>query len=115
MKVEEIKLAFETNVQFTQLSDNAISSLMNFLSSDLQKAYDEKDLLIKALDTYNKKVDAVNSKFRSIEKGEYLKAYNDINVKAKELGIPHNNVKGLVELDKTYYRVKGFVSELTKL
>jgi len=115
MKVEEIKLAFETNIQFTQLSDNAISSLMSFLSSDLQKAYDEKDLAIKALDTYNKKVDAVNAKFRSIEKGEYLKAYNDIIAKAKELDVTPNSVKGLIELDKTYYRVKNFVSELTKL
>jgi hypothetical protein len=115
MKVEEIHLAFERNIQLTQLSDNAIASLKSFLSGDLQKAYDQKDSVLKSISDYNKKIDSTNAKFKSIESGDYLKAYNDITNKAKELGVAPNTVQGLIELDKTYYRIKDFVSQLTKI
>ena len=118
MKVEEIHLALSNNQQafkLTQLSDSAISSLNNFLSGDLQKTYDEKDLVSKQIENYNKKVDSTISKFRALEKGEYLKAYNDITSKSKDLGISPSDVPGLLELDKKYFKIKEFVSDLIKL
>jgi predicted nucleic acid-binding Zn-ribbon protein len=101
--------------ELTKLSDDAIKTMDSFMNGELQKVYDEKDNLIKLISEHNKKINSVKTKFKNIEDTKYLAAYNDINTKAKELGVAPSDVQGLVDLDKKYSFIKRKVSELTNI
>jgi hypothetical protein len=101
--------------ELTKLSDDAIKTMDSFMNGELQKVYDEKDNLIKLISEHNKKINSVKTKFKNIENTKYLAAYNDINTKAKELGVAPGEIQGLKDLDKKYFFVKEKVSELDNL
>ncbi len=101
--------------ELTKLSDDAIKTMDSFMNGELQKGYDEKDNLIKLISEYNKKLNSIKTKFKNIENTKYLVAYNDIDTKAKELGVASSEIQGLKDLDKKYFFVKSKVSELENL
>ena len=84
------------------VADNAFKALDSFRDREFQKASDLQDSLISQIKDYNKKVNLAYSKFKSIEKGEYLIAYKKITEMAKELGIALNDIPDFEVLEKKY-------------
>ena len=95
--------------------DGVVKSFENLISGKVQKVSDNYDFILKEIEKYNKSVDALNSKFSSIEKGEYLKTYNEIQSKARDLGLAPNDVPGFKEMEKRYGQTKTMLQGIKKI
>jgi len=114
--VEKIKSLIEkselkSNKVELNIAENVVKTFDAYLKS-LQVVVDLEDVVKKNVIDFNKKVDNIKKKFSEIEKGEYLKTYTLITQKAKELGIAPNDVPGLIEMDKKYFKYKEFTNRL---
>lgn len=97
------------------ISDSVIKSFESFIGGQAQKVSDNYDNVLKEIDKYNKSVDSLNNKFSSIEKGEYLKTYNEIQSKAKDLDLVPNDVPGFKEMEKRYSQTKRILQGIKKI
>lgn len=85
------------------IADKANKSFDSFRDGIFQNTSDLQDSLIIQIKDYNKKVENAYKKFKEIEKGDYLTAYNKINDMAKELGIAPSEIPDLAKLERAYY------------
>jgi len=105
------KSELKSNKVELNIAENVVKTFDAYLKS-LQVVVDLEDVVKKNVIDFNKKVDNIKKKFSEIEKGEYLKTYTLITQKAKELGIAPNDVPGLIEMDKKYFKYKEFTNRL---
>ena len=84
------------------IADKANKSFDSFRDGIFQNTSDLQDSLFIQIKDYNKKVENAYKKFKEIEKGDYLTAYNKINDMAKELGIAPSEIPDLAKLERAY-------------
>lgn len=95
MKVEEIKLAFETNVQFAISDDlkNAVSTL-DGATTGINKSISNYDTAYKAMQSEATKAKGIVA--------NQMKLINTAEAKAKELGINPTTIPGYNEANKSW-------------
>lgn len=107
MKVEEIKLAFNTNIQFA-ISDDlkaAVSSL-DGATSGINKAISNYDTAYKAMQSEASKAKGVAA--------NQMKLINTAEAKAKELGINPTSIPGYNEANKAWNTANAAIDKVNE-
>jgi hypothetical protein len=107
MKVEEIKLAFNTNVQFA-ISDDLKSavSILDGATSGINKAISNYDTAYKAMQAEATKAKGVVA--------NQMKLINTAELKAKELGINPTSIPGYNEANKSWSTANSSIDKVNE-
>jgi hypothetical protein len=107
MKVEEIKLAFQTNVQFALADD--LKQAIDFLN----KATASVNNSIKVFDAAYKNMQTESNGAKSVAATQQ-KLINTVEAKAKELGVAPSSIPNYAEVNKAWNATQAAIDKVNE-